>query len=243
MLLKSNRPCLTAILALALPVLGISSTVTGIEANSACEVGTCTSGDLSAGALTFGGDTTGSYNFDITADGDVFDISGTYNNTFFSGTFLGFYPTVTLVSGTNAATVTLDMLQDFFYGTDATTSWSGTYNEKVPVDLSAAGTTATGQVFYSTDVDTTPESVGLLPTANGPGDYYLSGSAALGPLNGETLVSDFQYTFTFAAGSAPGTFVSSPVPEPSETIPMAIGLAGLFLFKVRRFISAAIRSY
>jgi len=241
MLLKSNSMCLTAILALALPALGVSSTVTGIEANSTCEVGTCTAGDLSAGALTYGGTTTGSYNFDVTLDGDLFDVSGTYNNTFLSGTFLGFYPTVTLVSGTNAATVTLDMLQDFFYGTDGSTTWAGTYNEKIPVDLSAAGTTATGQVLYSTDLDTTPQSVGLLPTADGPGDFYLSGSASLGPLDGDLLVSDFQYTFTFAKDSAPGTYISSPVPEPSQIFPLGIGFAALVLYNLRRFISRAIR--
>jgi hypothetical protein len=173
-------------------------------------------------------------------NGDVFDVSGTYDNTFTAGTFLGFFPTVTLVSGTNAATVTLDMLQDFFYGTDGSTSWSGTYNEEIPLDLSASGTTATGQVLYSTDLDPTAESVGVLPTVNGPGDYYLSGSNSLGPLDGDLLISDFQYTFTFAANSATGTSISSPIPEPSETIPVAIGLAVLVLFKLRRFISAAI---
>jgi hypothetical protein len=217
---------------LAAPILGISSTVTGIEVNSACEVGTCTAGSLAAGALTYGSSTSGSYNFDVTADGDLFDVSGAYNNTFTSGTFLGFYPTVTLISGTSAATVTLDMLQDFFYGTDGSTSWSGSYNEKIPLDLST-GTTGEGQVFYSTDLDTTPQSVGLLGPVDGSGDYYLTGSNTLNNLNGDLLVSDYQLTFTFAAGSTPGTSASSPVPEPYQTIPVGIGLAALVLFNVR----------
>jgi hypothetical protein len=242
MLLTPRRHLILLACLLAAPALGISSTVTGIEANGTCESGTCTSGSLSASALTLGSSTSGSYNFDVTVgDGDVYDVAGTFYNTFPSSTFLGFFPTVTLLSTTavGADTITLDMLQDFFYGTDLSTSWSGTYNEKVPVDLSISGTTATGQVFYSTDVDTTPQSVGLLPTAHGPGDYYLSGSASLGPLDGDLLVSDYQLTFTFPEGAPAGSYISSPVPEPSQTIPVAIGLAGLLLFKLRKFRSSA----
>lgn len=220
---------------LAFPALGISNTVTGIEANGTCEVGTCTSGGLSSGALTLGGSTSSSYNFDVSADGDQFDVSGTYNNTFSSGTFLGFYPTVTLLSGTSAATVTLDMLQDFFYGTDGTTDWSGSYNEKIPLNLSS-GTTGEGQVFYSTDLDTTPQSVGLLGPVDGPGNYYLTTSKTLNNLDGDLLISDYQLAFTFAADSAPGTSVSS-VPEPSQMIPLAMGLVGLLIFSVRKFRS------
>lgn len=235
---------------LAASALGISSTITGIQASGSvpttCGYGNCTAGALSAGALTIGNSTTGSYNFDVTAgDGDVYDVSGTFKNTFPSTTFLGFFPTVTYVGSTPAAgadTITLDMFQDFVYGSDSTTSWSGLYNEKIPVDLSISGTTATGQVFYSTDTDTTPQSVGLLPTAHGPGDYYLSGSASLGPLDGDLLISDFQLTFTFPEGAPTGSYISSPVPEPAQTIPVAIGLAGLLFFKLRKFRSRGNRA-
>ena len=233
---------------LAAPILGISSPVTGIQASGSvpttCGFGSCTAGALSAGALTIGSGTTGSYNFEVTAaDGDVYDVSGTLNNTFLSGTFLGFFPTVTLLSASAAGadSITLDMFQDFFYGTDGGTSWSGPYNEKLPIDLSAAGTTATGQVLYSTDLDTTPQAVELLPIVNGPGNYFLSGNATLGPLDGDLLVSDFQFTFTFPEGALQGTSISSPVPEPSQTIPVAVGVTCLALVNLRRFISAAIR--
>lgn len=240
-MLKSNPLCLTAILALALPVLGISSVVTGIEGGATggttvCGTGgtSCTAGSLSAGALTVGGSTNGSYNFDITAgDGDVYDVSGTFHNTFPSTTFLGFFPTVTVVSGSAAGTntITLDMLQDFSTSIPSP-NWDGTYNEKIPFSL-AAGTTADGQVFYSTNLDTTPQSVGLSPTCIGPGSCYYATSKDLSPLNGDLLISDYQLTFTFPANAAPGTSVSS-VPEPSQTIPLGIGLGCLLLFNLRK---------
>jgi hypothetical protein len=247
-LLKPNCLCLAVMSAVALPALGISSTITGISVSgstpTACDFGSCTAGALSAGALTIGNSTSGSYNFDVTAtDGDIYDVSGTFDNTFPSGTFLGFYPTVTLLSTTavGADTITLDMLQDFVFGDD-TTDWSGSYNEKVLLDLSAAGTSAGGQVFYSTDVDSTPQSVGLLGPVSGPGVYSLSGSATLDPLTGKYLISDSQLTFNFPEGAPAGTFISSPIPEPSQAIPLAIGLAGLLLFKLRKVGSGGIRN-
>jgi hypothetical protein len=224
---------------LVAPALGFSNTVTGIQASGGgaptCGSGSCTAPALSGGALTLGNSTSGSYNFNETAtDGDVYNVSGTFNNTFLSGTSLGFFPKVTLVSTTavGADTITLDMLQDFSAGTDAT-SWSGTYNEKLPFVLSAAGT-AEGQVLYSTDLDTTPQSVGEKGPVSGPGSFNLLGSAALSPLTGQYLTGDFQFTFTFPEGAAAGASSSSPVPEPSAALPAAIGLAAcLLLFKLR----------
>jgi hypothetical protein len=224
---------------LVAPALGISDTVTGIQASGGgaptCGYGSCTAPALTGGALTLGTSTSGSYTFNETAiDGDVYNVSGTFKDTFFSGTSLGFFPTVTLVSTTavGADTITLDMLQDFSAGTDAT-SWSGTYNEKLPFVLSAAGT-GEGQVLYSTDLDTTPQSVGEKGPVSGPGSFNLVGSAAWNPLSGQYLIGDFQFTFSFPEGSTAGSSISSPVPEPSPAIPAAIGLvACLLLFKLR----------
>jgi len=83
-------------------------------------------------------------------------------------------------------------------------------------------------VFYSTNLDTTPQSVGLLGPVFGPGDFFLSGSKLLSPLNGDLLVGDYQLTFNFNAGAPMGSSGSS-VPEPSQTIPVAIGLASLLI--------------
>ena len=233
---------------LVAPTFAISDTVTGIQVSgsvpTSCGSGNCAAATLAAGALTLGNSTSGSYNFDATAgDGDVYNVSGTFNNTFFSGTFLGFFPTVTLVSGTalGADTITLDMLQDFTYGDD-TTDWSGSYNEDLPFTLSAAGTGAGGQVLYSTNLNTTPQSVGPLGPVTGPGSFDLFASKTLGPLDGHLLVGDFQLTFTFPEGATEGTYISSPIPEPSQTIPAIIGVAGLLLRNMRRLRAGAIRS-
>lgn len=243
MLSKSNPLCLTAILALALPTLGLSTViVTGVEGGATggttvCGTGgtSCTAGSLATGALTSGTSNSNGYNFDVTAgDGDVYDVSGTYKDSLNPGVFLGFFPTVTVVSGssTGTNTITLDLLQDFYSA--SLTNWSGSYNEKIPFDL-AAGTTANGQVFYSTNVDTTPQSVGLSPTFDGPGSFYYTTSKDL-TLNGSTLIGDYQLTFTFPANAAVGTTASSPVPEPSQTIPLGIGLACLLLFNLRKLL-------
>jgi len=235
-----ERQLVLLVCLLVAPALGISNTVTGIEASAGgaptCGYGSCTAPALSGGALTLGNSTTASYNFNETApDGDVYNVSGTFANTFLSGTFLGFFPTVSLVSTTavGADTITLDMQQDFSAGTDAT-SWAGLYNENLPFVLSAAGTTGEGQVLYSTNLDATPQSVGLLGPGTGPGSYNFSGSATLSPLTGHLLVGDFRFTFTFPEGTLKGAASSSPVPEPSPAIPAAIGLAAcLLLFKLR----------
>jgi hypothetical protein len=230
------------------PALGISNPVTGIQVGGSvptnCGFGNCAGAALSAGALTLGTSTTGTYNFNATAgDGDLYNVSGTFDNTFPSGTFVGFFPTVTLLSTTAAATdtITLDMFQDFTYGTD-TTSWAGPYNENLPFVLSAAGTSAGGQILYSTNLDITSQSVGAKGPVSGPGVYDLLGNATLSPLNGHLLDADFQYTFTFAEGVTKGTSISSPIPEPSQTIAETIGVVGLLLFNLRRLRSRGMRA-
>jgi hypothetical protein len=233
-----NRLCLTAILALALPALGISSTVTGIEANGACEAGTCTASGLASGALTPGGSTSGNYNFDVSfLDGDVYDVSGAFNNSFPSGTLYGFFPTVTLTSGAAAGTdtITLDMLQDFF--ASGALNWDSTYRETIPFDLSA-DMSASGQLQISTQDDSTLQSVGLL-SATGPGDTVQKDSKFLTGLNGDTLVTDYRLRFTFDKGAPNGSSGGSPIPEPSQMTSLGLVLAGLIVFRVRKLRSGA----
>jgi hypothetical protein len=261
MLYKSGFLSRCAILALALPIAGFSAvnnigitastsdlgppagstgTVVGYGTNNAATLAT------PANALNFSGTNTGSYNFNVTAaDGDIYNVAGTFNNTFLSGTFLGFFPTVTYtgntklgaVSAVSQDTITLDMLQDFYYpGTGIT--WAGTYNEKLPLVLPVAGSSAKGQVLYSS-ADTPFETVGELGPVFGTGNYYLTGSASINPLDGNVLASDFQFTFTFGGGTDTpvGGYISSPpslVPEPAQTFPTALGLAGLLLIGARK---------
>lgn len=248
MLLIPERQLVLLACFLVAPALGISDTVTGIQVSgdvpTTCASGDCAAVDLSAGALTVGGSTSGSYNFNATAaSGDIYNVSGTFNDTFLSGTFLGFFPTVTLVSANAAApdTIKLDMFQDFAFG-DETTSWDGLYNEKVPFILSVAGTTGAGQVFYSTNLDTTPQSVGALGPVSGPGSFNLVASKTLSPLDGHLLVGDFQFTFTLPEGATKGTYISSPVPEPSQTMPAIVGMVLLLLFSLRRHRVGSVRT-
>jgi hypothetical protein len=235
MFLAPDRQLVLVVCLLVAPALGISNPVTGIQVGSLptdCESGNCTAAALAAGALTLGTSTAGTYNFDLTAgDGDIYNVSGTFDNAFPRGTLLGFFPTVTLLSTTAAGadTIKLDMLQDFASGSDST-SWAGAYDEKLPFDLSAAGSSASGQVLYGTNLDPTFLTDGPLGPLFGPGDYDFTVSTTLSPLDGHLLISDFQYTFTFPEGATKGSSISSPVPEPSPTIPVAIGLACLLIF-------------
>jgi hypothetical protein len=210
---KSNALCLTAILALALPAIGISSTITAIV-------------NPGESALTLGGSDSGGYSFDLSlGDGDEYLVTGTFSNSFPSSTQVGFFPTVKLISGAAADTdtITLDMDQDFFDA--AAANWDGVYTEHIPFILSA-GVTATGQRLISTVDDPTEQSVGLITGG--------SHAKSLSGLNGDELVTDYQLNFTFAAGTPEGSSGTSPIPEPSQTIPVVMGLVGLVVFKLRK---------
>jgi len=272
MLYKSSFISRCALLALTVPVVGFSAAVTGIEVGTSnlaaplpfgiaagstpttCYSGSCTSAALQAGALTLAGSAAGGFNFNVTAaDGDIYNVMGTFSNTFPSNPRGGFFPTVTYegnsIHGAIAAvaqdTITLDMLQDFTLGSNAT-NWAGKYTENLPLDLpNVPGSQASGQVLFST-LDSTgklvngPETVGELGPVFGTGNYVLTGSANINPLTGDFLASDFQFTFVFPGGTATpiGGFISSPasaVPEPAQTIPAVMGLVGLLLFKARKF--------
>lgn len=206
--------CLAAIVALALPSLGISDTY---------------STTIDASILSLGGSNSGNYSFDtpVLADGDQYAITGSFGDKFPSGTFVGFYPTVTLIAGTDttADTITVDLLQDFL--DPGVTTWDGTYSEHIPFTLSP-GVTANGQRLISTVDDPTEQSVGLITGG--------SASKSLSGLSGDELVTNYQLNFTFLDAPV-GAAGSSPVPEPSQTIPVALGLVGLVVFQLRKLRS------
>ncbi len=177
MLYKPSFFSRVAVLAVALPVVGFSASIgidvttsNGVAAtpysvaangpSTSCGYGSCTSASLTSGAIGFGASNSGSYGFNITlADGDIYNVAGSFNNTFLSGTYFGFFPKVTFegnsihtAAGYAVApdTITLDMLQDFVYGNNST-DWSGTYTEKIPLVMSnVPGSTASGQLQFST---------------------------------------------------------------------------------------------
>jgi hypothetical protein len=69
----------------------------------------------------------------------------------------------------------------------------------------------------------------------GPGSHYGQNSVNLTGLSnpqdptGNTLLADYQFTYDFQAGTAPGASASSPspVPEPAQTLPVGLALAGI----------------
>lgn len=222
------------VLALTLPLTALCDTA--ISVNNACQVSDCSAAGLANGALTIGTSASGNYSFSVTlADGDIYSIAGNYNNTFPGGTFVGFFPLVTYTGnktqGNVAAVATdvlaLDLLQDFT-SPGNNVVWDGTYNESIPIHLSAAGSSATGNVTYD------GQSVGVLGPVSGPGNFTLTNSKALAGLDGNTLVSDYNITFTFNGGTSVGTSASSPAPEPVQTIPVALGLIALLAAKTRK---------
>ncbi len=205
-----------SILALVLPVLGFSAAV---KVNGTCEVGTCASPD----SITSGGSSVGTYNFNYTAaSGDLYKISGSFANSYNPGTKLGFFPTVTYI-GINPAvavdTISLDMLQNIFDNSPGSFDSPPAYTETVPFTLSA-GVSATGQAFFD------GQGVGLV-SFTGPGSSSTTLSKSLFGLTGDTLVTDYNLTYTFKNGGSG----SSPTPEPAQGIAIAIGLSGLALLK------------
>jgi hypothetical protein len=229
MFLKSHL-YLAAALALALPAVGFSA---AIEANTNCESASCSAAALTAAAITPGGNSVGSFNFDVTVGTDMYKVTGTYFDTLSTTdrVFIGFFPTVTLISGvaTSADSITLDLLQDF--SDPNLTKWDGSYNENIPLVLPVAGSTGQGQISYD------GQSVGLLGPVSGTGVYNLSATKnPLTPLTGSLLSADFMLTFTFPKGTPDGGFASSPSPEPAEAYSMAIGLGllGLAFFRNAR---------
>jgi hypothetical protein len=236
MLLQSRLFSRLALLALTLPLAGFSAAVTSISVNSTCDYNCAAS--LSAGALTVGTSSGSTFSFGVTlANGDMYTISGSYANSFPGGTFLGFYPIATYtgnsihgaVDAVGQDTLSIDMFQDFFSAT--ATKWDGSYNEIIPIDLPVAGSSATGNVSYD------GQTVGVLGPVYGTGFYTLTGNAPLSGLTGTLLTTDYNLTFVFPGGTAtaPGSFASSPaIPEPVQTIPVAVGLIGLLALKARK---------
>jgi hypothetical protein len=210
-----------AILTLAFPVLGLC---TAVEINGSCISGDCTTPD----SLTQGTSTSGSTNTTLSLGGtNNFDVSTSFDASFPSGTHLDAFPIVTYIGSSplsSSETVTLDFLQDFLMP-GSNVSWDGTYHEDIPLSVSANGS-ASAQLLVD------GQSVGLVGPV-GPGTTDTSIFKGLTGLSGNTLSEDYQVTFTFGANTAPGSSISS-VPEPGQTIPLALGMLGCVVAAFRR---------
>jgi hypothetical protein len=208
----------TAILAIAVPAIGLSDSV-----------------DLNGATVVFNGSTgPTAFNQVITfADGDVFDVSGTYFASYNSnGTSILFQPTVTYI-GTSPSVandvISVDLIQQFFDPRPGT--WDGLYTESIPVNILGAvgaGSSLSSQLSYSSTGEPTEQSVnGPSPLTGSSG--VLSASANLSGLTGDFLIGDYELTFNLNAGSAPNSGISTDaaVPEPSEMLPAILSLAGV----------------
>ena len=191
-----------------------------IDVNGTCEVGCPSSPPVSNGQSQ-----SGSFNFNYTfGDGDIYNISGAYDGSYstVTGSFILVTPTVTYVGASpsvGADTVTFDMLQGYYDAGPG--SWAGTYYETIPLSFDApAGSTISAQLLYD------GESVGLVGPY-GPGNYFAQESKFLdfgGLDTSATLSADYNFVFSFAAGTTTGEYGSS-TPEPAMALPCLLCLA------------------
>ncbi len=214
---------------LLLPVVAKPAAIQITGNTVACPVGDCTSAGLQSSALGNGQSVPLTpFSFTYTASStDQFKISGEYSSSltnFMPTLFTAFSATYTGNNGVTLAadSFTLNLLQDFNGGGPGNWNSPPPYNEHVPV-IVGNFTTFSANTCYDTS-----SCIGELGPL-GPGTYNENATASLGGLTGQYLDEDFQFTFNFAKGAPSGTqdvVLASAVPEPAQTVPVALGLAG-----------------
>lgn len=219
--------------------LGLASSIT---VNGTCDFGTCPATDTLAPGSSIPLTT---FNFDVTINGDEYDIFGSYSdsnttNSPSGTTDFGGEVTAEYIGGSptgQADDITIDILQDFTV--PGTYSLAGTYDEGAFVGISSGagpGSSYSFQILYNGD------SVGLL------GPYTTSGthdSSKDLSLSGTSLDADAQFTFDFAKGTTTGSYMTT-TPEPGGIIPIAVILAlglGVPAFRRVRLASKKIGSF
>jgi hypothetical protein len=121
--------------------------------------------------------------------------------------------------------------QQFFDSRPGT--WDGLYTVSTPVNffgLVGAGSSLTAEVFYD------GQSLGAGTGTSG----VITNSANLTGLNGDTLTATYDLTYNLDAGTQPGAGADSlsSVPEPTEALPLGLGLAWVLSAVARRKKSA-----
>ncbi len=196
--------------------------------------GTCVTASScsSPTTISYGQTVSGTIPYTLTlADGDQYGISVVYAASYgASGSLLTVDPTVSYVG--SSPTVAADVISVNFYQSifdNSPGTFDGTYTETVPLVV-PANVEAYGQLFVD------GQGLPLLgPYTNG--SYDPTASQALTGLDGDTLAYQYNFTFQFSAGVSSGTTTSSPstlTPEPTQTIPAALALAGFALIYRRK---------
>jgi len=208
-----------------------------IRINGVCKTGDCTS--ITPGTATLatsigdGESDSGTFDYDITVNGDDYNVSGSYAVSYSAadGSQIQVNPTITYTGSTPTGqtdTIAFDFFQNYFDPGPGT--WAGTYNEAIPLELDAqAGSTIQAQLLYD------GQSVGLAGPF-GPGIYFVANSSDLdfgGDDTSAYLSTDFFMQVAFAAGTVNGDQAISPAPEPATALPCALALLGT-VFAIRR---------
>jgi hypothetical protein len=227
-----RNPSLLLFSILLLPAF---ATAAAISVNGTCELGDCSTAGLQSSAIGFGQSVPlTNFNFNYIVGADTYNLSGSYSASFGSGGTHIFGTVNATYTGTapSAASDTLsfDLLQDYHFLNAG--NWNGTYSENVPVSV-GPGTTFTGDLCY--DGTHCVGTIGPLSA----GLYDKSQSASLTGLTGDYLAADFNFTFNFPQGIAPGAGIDvlASVPEPVQTVPVALALVGFSCAILRRFAS------
>lgn len=199
-----------------------------VSVNSVCEVGNCATPD----SLSNGQSTSGTFNVNLTfGDGDSYNLTGNYAASYstLNGSTIAINPIVTYKGSAPSLgtdTIQLSALQNYFDPSCCT--WAGTYTESVPLvagGVFGAGSQMSGQLFYDL------VGLGQVGPFAAPGSYFQTRSANLdfGALDtSDTLAADFDFDFTFGAGTSPGAVEgASSTPEPASFVLCGLGLLAI----------------
>ena len=215
MLFTLKRYSLKLSLLFAAPLLAFPAAV---QVNGTCAYGSCSNVDV----LNEGQSVNGSFSYLYTfGNGDQYQISSPFSasNSSTDGTNISFNPAVTYLGNSSQANapsqadvLVIDLLQKYNWAGSTT----GYYDEDTTASMSGPvgpGSTYEAQLFFNGN------GLGLMGPY-GPGTHTGTGEVYLSNLS-NPLSADFQFTYRFGAGSAPGAGIATvpstaAVPEPSS---------------------------
>ncbi len=206
-----------------------------IQVNGTCELGNCASVDVQAD----GGSASGSANYLYTfGNGDKYQISGPFStsNSLANGTTIFFDPAALYMGNSSNASapsqadvLTIDLLQSYNYAG----STVGYYDEDTVSSVTgpiASNSTYQAQLLYNGN------GLGVMGPY-GPGTNVGTGEVYLSSLP-NPFSADFQFIYSFGAGSDPGALIATvppgtATPEPASLACVLGGLATLAFARFR----------